>query len=166
MARGKVHDSGEEVKLSITPLIDVTFLLLIFFMCAMKFKTLERKVAAFLPKDRGLAPTLERPEEKQPIAIELKRTDTETQTRVWLHDQQLGIDKDGFDRLYKKVMDIADRFRSQGKDLPPGDIHAWGDVPHEDVVKAIDALMLADVKEITFRGRELEKGAKHSGRGR
>jgi biopolymer transport protein ExbD len=166
MARGKTYQGDEEVKLSITPLIDVTFLLLIFFMCAMKFKTLERKVAAFLPKDRGLAPTLERPEDKHPIAIELKRSGPEDNTKVWLYDQQLGIDEDGFNRLYKKVMDIADRFRGEGKDLPPGDIHAWGDVPHADVVKAIDALMLAEVTEITFRGRELVKGAPHSGRGR
>lgn len=165
MGRGKVARNDEEVKLSITPLIDVTFLLLIFFMCAMKFKTLERKVAAYLPKDRGLAPTLARPEEKHPIAIELKRTENETQTRVWLYDQQLGIDDDGFNRLYKKVEDIANRFVAEGKDLPPGDIHAWGWVPHADVVKAIDALMIAKIGEITFRGRELEKGAAHSGRG-
>ena len=165
MARGKVYAGDEEVKLSITPLIDVTFLLLIFFMCAMKFKTLERKVAAFLPKDRGLAPTLDRPEDKHPVAIELKRGEFETTTRVWLYDQQLGLDQEGFDRLYAKVAEIAQRFQAEGKDLPPGDIHAWGWVPHEDVVMAVDALMNVDIKEITFRGRELVKGAKHSGRG-
>ena len=54
MARGKVHDSGEEVKLSITPLIDVTFLLLIFFMCAMKFKTLETVALARDLPEHGL----------------------------------------------------------------------------------------------------------------
>ena len=49
----KEHDSSE-VKLQITPMIDVTFLLLIFFML-LPFRSLERKVAAFLPKNEGVA---------------------------------------------------------------------------------------------------------------
>ncbi len=39
--------------IDMTPMIDVTFLLLIFFMCTLKFKTLEGKLSAFLPKDFG-----------------------------------------------------------------------------------------------------------------
>ncbi len=34
-------------------MIDVVFLLLIFFMCASKFKTLEQRLDAQLPKDQG-----------------------------------------------------------------------------------------------------------------
>ena len=37
-------------KLSLTPMIDVVFLLLIFFMVGMKFKELDRKLEADLPK--------------------------------------------------------------------------------------------------------------------
>jgi biopolymer transport protein ExbD len=36
-----------------TSMIDVVFLLLIFFMCASKFRVLERRLDAFLPKDKG-----------------------------------------------------------------------------------------------------------------
>ena len=58
MARGApAQTDQEEVKLQITPLIDVTFLLLIFFMCAMKFKTLEKKLPFFLPKVRPVEVT-------------------------------------------------------------------------------------------------------------
>jgi len=39
--------------MDMTSMIDVTFLLLIFFMCTLKFKTLEGRLSAFLPKDRG-----------------------------------------------------------------------------------------------------------------
>jgi biopolymer transport protein ExbD len=45
----------EEVKLDMTPMIDVTFLLLTFFMLTMKFRVLEGKLDAQLPKDMGQA---------------------------------------------------------------------------------------------------------------
>jgi len=46
-------DTGErELPLS---MIDVTFLLLIFFMCSMNFKSVERALGARLPKDSGPA---------------------------------------------------------------------------------------------------------------
>lgn len=43
-----------DVELSLTPMIDVTFLLLIYFMVTSKFKKSEGKIDAFLPRDRGL----------------------------------------------------------------------------------------------------------------
>jgi biopolymer transport protein ExbD len=46
--------ASTQSKLDMTPMIDVTFLLLIFFMCTLKFKTLEGKLSAFLPKDVGV----------------------------------------------------------------------------------------------------------------
>jgi hypothetical protein len=45
----------EDADMEMTPMIDVTFLLLIFFMCTLKFKNLEGKLAAYLPKDLGLS---------------------------------------------------------------------------------------------------------------
>ena len=59
----------EESKLEMTPMIDVTFLLLIFFMCTIKFKTLEGKLEAFLPKDVGVNASDAPPKEKIDIVI-------------------------------------------------------------------------------------------------
>ena len=59
----------EESKLEMTPMIDVTFLLLIFFMCTIKFKTLEGKLEAFLPKDVGVNRSDAPPKEKIDIVI-------------------------------------------------------------------------------------------------
>ena len=44
----------EEQKLEMTPMIDVTFLLLVFFLCTLRFKSLEGKLGAYLPKELGL----------------------------------------------------------------------------------------------------------------
>ncbi len=48
------HGENSEPVLEMTPMIDVTFQLLIFFMCTIKFKVLEGKLAAYLPKDVGV----------------------------------------------------------------------------------------------------------------
>lgn len=55
MARTKKKAKLEEAKMDLTPMIDVTFLLLVFFMLASKFKTQEGQILSYLPKDRGQA---------------------------------------------------------------------------------------------------------------
>jgi biopolymer transport protein ExbD len=66
----------EEVKLELTPMIDVTFLILIFFMCTLKFKTLEGKLVSYLPTDKGLSNVQEKLEFEDAVII-LKTPDTE-----------------------------------------------------------------------------------------
>ncbi len=61
--------SEERCELEMTPMIDVTFLLLIFFLCTLKFKTLEGYLAGYLPKDAGPVGTTEPPPE--PIDLEV-----------------------------------------------------------------------------------------------
>ena len=53
---------AEQMETDLTPLIDVAFLIIIFFMC-LPFKTLDGKLAAFLPTEKGLNPTPEKPPE-------------------------------------------------------------------------------------------------------
>ncbi len=59
----------EECELTMTPMIDVTFLLLIFFMCTIRFKTLEGKLSAHLPKDVGFQSEPLGPVEKVDIKL-------------------------------------------------------------------------------------------------
>jgi biopolymer transport protein ExbD len=140
-------------------MIDVTFLLLIFFMCAMKFKTLEKKVEAFLPKDKGLAKTKIKLEEKPKITVELKRRAGERTTRVKLLDSEIGVDDAGFTILNERIQAIV----RTNPDMP-GEINAWAEVPHSDVIKAVDAFMGANVKDLTFVGAP-PPGAAQSGPG-
>jgi biopolymer transport protein ExbD len=62
----------EKHELEMTPMIDVTFLLLIFFMCTLKFKTLEGKLSAYLPKDVGVNQQDAEPIEKVEILMRVK----------------------------------------------------------------------------------------------
>jgi|GEM_PF-1276664 biopolymer transport protein ExbD len=47
----RAHEGAPEV--SITPLIDVVFLLLIFFLCTLRFRAIEGRLDLSLPLDRG-----------------------------------------------------------------------------------------------------------------
>ena len=66
----------EECKLELTSMIDVVFLLLIFFLCTLKFKTLEGKLAAYLPKDVGVNTSEAEEIEKVEILIKVVATGT------------------------------------------------------------------------------------------
>lgn len=54
MAKTKNENDGPvEAKCDLTPMIDVTFLLLIFFVLNLKFKVPEGEMENYLPKDQG-----------------------------------------------------------------------------------------------------------------
>jgi hypothetical protein len=86
----KKGDDNEAFAINLTPMIDVVFQLIIFFMCAMKFKTLEKKIEAFLPKDRGMAKTPERIDEKITIKVVLKQEQIEGVPHFWLFNEDVG----------------------------------------------------------------------------
>ena len=68
----KEKEKNGEAKMDMTPMIDVTFLLLIFFLC-LEFKTLEGKLATNLPKDVGVNKSKAEPIEKLDLRIEIGR---------------------------------------------------------------------------------------------
>ena len=67
------QEKQEDVKGDMTPMIDCVFLLLVFFMCAMKFKTLEEKLVTHLPKNLGEQNV--EVQDVQPRLVELKVED-------------------------------------------------------------------------------------------
>jgi len=70
-------DEPEESELNMTPMIDIVFQLIIFFLLSLKFKTIDRRIESMLPKDRGLAPTPTFPEDFLKVKIKLFRRDME-----------------------------------------------------------------------------------------
>ena len=61
--------AAEKADMDMTPMIDVTFLLLIFFMCTLHFKTLEGMLQSYLPKDQGMQKTNPVRDPQEPITI-------------------------------------------------------------------------------------------------
>jgi len=146
MRKAKKDGGNPELKLAITPMIDVTFLLLIFFML-LPFRTLERKVAAFLPTNKGLGEQIVPIEDPPKISVVLHRQKDESATRVKLLDTLIGSGETGFVVLDDRIAAIAARNREM-----PGYIDATGYVPHADVIRVIDAFQKAGVETVEFKG--------------
>ena len=68
-----------EIKMDMTPMIDVVFQLMIFFCCTIKFKTLEGKLQAYLPKEVGA----------NPVAAELQLEKVDIVIKVLVEGQKL-----------------------------------------------------------------------------
>ncbi|MGE0707296.1 MAG: ExbD/TolR family protein [Planctomycetota bacterium] len=71
----RTSEAGPELEIDMSPMIDIVFNLLIFFICATKFRTAEGAIEAFLPKDRGLG--------GQPTEVKL----TEVRVLLAWHDR-------------------------------------------------------------------------------
>jgi len=157
----------EECKLEMTSMIDVTFLLLIFFMCTLKFKTLEGKLSAYLPKDVGVNQMDAEPIEKVEILIKVVREGTRYHPRgpaygLWKPEVNVRWAY-GDDRVLeyaigpRKTRDLEE-LRSRLKLLHQADVNrpatidARKGVVYEDVIRVLDQVMALKFKECTFVG--------------
>ena len=70
-----LDDAQEEVKPDMTPMIDVVFLMIIFFIC-IDFKVLESKLPAYLPKDKGSQTDVVEPQEQLSVKIHVDAAGT------------------------------------------------------------------------------------------
>jgi biopolymer transport protein ExbD len=64
-------DSAEDnpVGINVVPMVDIIFCLCVFFMCSFKFKELEGRFDAWLPKDLGNGPMATAPIEEIRVAL-------------------------------------------------------------------------------------------------
>lgn len=143
-----------------TPMIDVVFQLLIFFLVSMKFKTLDMKIDAFLPKDKGLAKTITKIEEKPKAVAVLKRQKGQPFTRIKYQNVEIGRTdskenaQSGWARLTAKAKSLRDAYVAEGgnPDDVSGEVDAAVMVPTGDVVRAVDAFIAAGITNVTFVG--------------
>jgi biopolymer transport protein ExbD/TolR len=141
-----------------TPMIDVVFQLLIFFLVVMKFKTLDMKLDAFLPNGQGIAL---RPGEPEPptITAKLHRVAGTDITRVKVAGQVLGEFKgdDGaavWAALTARTTRVRRAMSAEGldPDLLRAEIDASAQVPTGQVIHAVDAFLGAHATNVTFVG--------------
>ena len=147
---GKITEEAakEEVDMQMTPMIDVCFLLLIFFMCSIKFKLLDGKLAAYLPRDVGVNAT-PADEMLEKIDIDVKIND----------NSSLGFDI----TINRKKMAGLKHFYEQVKDYHQRDpeakatIYAHKGVQYGQVVKVVNECLRARLTQITFGGVALDE---------
>jgi hypothetical protein len=67
----------EETEMNMTPMIDIVFQLIIFFLLSLKFKAVDRRIDSALPKDRGIQATQQFVDELPMITVKLFRQNME-----------------------------------------------------------------------------------------
>ena len=163
MAIGRKHQ-GEELKGDMTPMIDVVFQLLIFFMLSIKFKVLEGKLSAFLPKDVGVNTSPAVPKEKVEIKLlvlkEGSKVDPNDPTKPWI---KTGPFKYGPDREVKytvgpmsrtKLKDIVPRLKelyALDKESPVS-IDPYPGTVYEYVIGVLDEVIQVGFTDVSFVG--------------
>ncbi len=135
----------DNADLQMTPMIDVVFQLLIFFMVGCQFKTFEGKLAAYLPKDKGLM-NYKIEEQELPIKVLLRWNAPRKQCRVTVGKIFCGYDIDGINKALGKVKQI----KMTG--VKKAEIESGGDVRMIWVVQALNMLIKAGLTEINFTG--------------
>ncbi|MBK8974485.1 MAG: biopolymer transporter ExbD [Planctomycetes bacterium] len=171
----KFRKEGEkEAKADMTPMIDCVFLLIIFFLC-IDFKTLEAKLPAYLPKDRGSQTTEAEPIEQLSVKIVCEEFGQEVARRAsigplrsrnnvkmvghrvyWL----VGPKKvEEMTELMDALKEIAEdpRRRVPDKDtggtkVMPVVIEPYPQTTYGDVAGTVDAVRAAGFQEINFGG--------------
>ncbi len=142
--RRRYRGSGGAIKLNLAPMIDVTFLLLIFFLVTTTFERAEGILSSKLPKDRGAA-AVALP--ISPIVVRLSPSGP--------GGDDCTIQVDNFPNVPADFLELADYLRQiQGKpgfdEETPVVVVAAHDVRWDHVVGAWNAAVIAGCKNIVF----------------
>jgi biopolymer transport protein ExbD len=176
-----LDDAQEEAEADMTPMIDVVFLMIIFFIC-IEFKILESKLDAFLPLDKGSQSTVVEPEEQLSIKIRVEaagtpvyktedgqsadtlNANTERPWRFKLEGHKVRWEigpkplytieqvKDELDRIAQDPNSMIPDKDTGGRKLMSVVIEAYPGTYYEDVAKTNDAANAANFKEVNFGG--------------
>jgi biopolymer transport protein ExbD len=158
----------DEPRMDMTPMIDVTFQLLIFFMCTIRFKTLEGKLAAYLPKDVGRQSAPVEPQEKVDIVLRVVEQGTRLHPHLDRPWSGRGAYRHGDDRVLELRIGprvVADRaaLRARLGELYRADpargatIDARPGIVYAEVVGALDQAIDAGFTDVTFKGARSEQ---------
>ncbi len=162
----------EKIEMDMTPMIDATFLLLIFFMCTLKFKVLEGKLTAYLPKDVGVNTSDAPPVEKVQVDIHViaagdkikprakvsdpivPYADETGKTRFVYHNRKLSytIGTQKFTDIVEVQKRLAKIKKSRGEDDAPAVLQPYAGCIMGDIIPILDAAVAADFTDITFGG--------------
>ena len=166
MAASTIREQMESgaAKCDLTPLIDIAFLIIIFFMC-LPFKTLDAKLQAYLPTGRGpesipLDPpeivlikvhVVGRDEAPRPWGPVGNQTTVSAPTRV-LYRLEDGTATDSLDAVAAHIRRLRDAAAQFDGIEVRGEIKAAHKVPHKYVVALLNRFAEARINDVDFYG--------------
>jgi biopolymer transport protein ExbD len=155
--------STDNTQLNMTPMIDIVFQLILFFLFSIHFKSLDWRIESAMPKDRGPRITNTMVEQNPHIRVTLSRRNAEdleaarTHVRVGSMEWTLPpvtAPAEERDAVFARIgARLGTLHRETGW---PGEIDAplptGGLVPHADVVGVLDAFLGQGVLQVDFSG--------------
>lgn len=126
-----------------TPMIDIVFQLLLFFLLACQFRMDEGQIAANLPDLSGEPPKTLKIE---PIDITLRAVGDDG---VLIKVKDVG-EMDSAEELYRYLMGVKPSGGKEADDVPVT-IHPFGNVRWTHVVNAFNQAVRADYKKVAFK---------------
>ena len=154
----------DDSQLNMTPMIDIVFQLILFFLFSLRFKALDYRIDTSLPKGRGLEPTYKPVDPLPSLRATIVRVTADdpskTRTKVkiggseWiLPDLATGGDaaRDFTFRAIEARLLELHRGNSRPGEIacpdPTGSL-----VPHGDVIRVLDSFLGAGIAEVNFEG--------------
>lgn len=170
MAKKKSNDlrsdmADEDPPSSFTSMIDIVFLLLIFFLVATRFKQPEKRLDAQLPKDEGLMSKKFDPKKPEELCIFVK---DDRETRRNSKDFQRRVLRKATYYLGARTATPTDNpysfksFLQQRASNPEQAVlislysetpeNADQKTPFQNIIKVVDVCKMAGIKKIKFQG--------------
>ncbi len=175
-----IEQDVDETEMNMTPMIDIVFQLIIFFLLSLKFKTVDRRIESALPKDRGLQAKQTTLDEFLKVKVKVFRRGLEsvdkgddyTMLKIdnearefhlpkgWKgrHVESISRIKE-YDAVVAAIKVLVDRkLKEHGGDPSKvkGEIVApppkGGAVPHGDVMSVLNVFLELDITDVIFEG--------------
>ena len=174
---------GEETELNMTPMIDIVFQLIIFFLITLKFKTIDERLDASLPKTHGIENTNQRPPEAPKVKLKVFRKNKADESKAYtlvkidnthriplpagtwkgLHADD-SIRHEAYDAAMARIRAVLEEKVALFKDDPDfyceivSPMPDGGAVPEGDVIRLVDSMVQLEVKDIRFEGASMPGG--------
>lgn len=133
-------DHEEKIELQMTPMIDVVFQLLIFFVMTFDPLPQEGDFNIRMPLPSDAAPPSEI-DETLVLNLRLRANDDGTLAGVAIGDRSFGADNDAFARLHAHIRGLVDDSRGPGTaDEQEVEIDADYDLHYDYIIRSITAL--------------------------
>ncbi|TAH35008.1 MAG: biopolymer transporter ExbD [Planctomycetota bacterium] len=149
-----------ETKPDMTPFSDMTFQLLVFFLVTLKFRTLEGRLDAALPKDMGTQTFETEPIEKVDILLWVTDPGSKQKDSFFKgKDRWVGrsLRYDVGSQRFTRLEDLERFLSPMDKEETPITLDARKGTINEDVVKVLDVVIGLGFRKVSFAGSHEEE---------
>jgi biopolymer transport protein ExbD len=148
MASVNVGSEGDSpVAINVTPLVDIIFCLCVFFMISFRFKQIEGRFDAWLPRTTGVGPgPVNTSDLLSEVRVALFWDETAQRTVRKLGSRRVDSD----DELGQLLQEAHDAYVRLNQPDAPATIDAEARVPWNDVVKVLNLCKKSRIDRIEF----------------